>query len=207
MQTVHDVLTHVLKPLSDAKCQTGYEMVCAEGNVRPCFPKVFCWLADHMENATIHCMSSNRCPVCTIPTEELGEYLVTGYPIRSHEDYANAYRQSDAVGLNAHGIKNVHNALWLIPGLNPLDLVRADILHNILLEMLDLLIRWIQGFLEKHNRINTFDYVWRRLPQYPGFFVPSKVYRMTSQWSGKEMRNFTKIILGTFTAAIRRSAH
>ena len=28
---------------------------------------------------------------------------------------------------------------------------------------------------------------------------------MISQWSGKEMRNFAKIILGTFTAALRRS--
>ena len=65
------------------------------------------------------------------------KYLVTGYPIRLHEDYALAYRQSDAAGLNAHGIKNINNALWSIPGLSPLDLVRADILHNILLWILD----------------------------------------------------------------------
>ena len=207
LQTVHDVLAHLLKPLSDVKCQTGYEMVCADGNVRLCYPKLFCWLADHMENAMIHCMSGHCCPVCTTPTEELGEYLVTSYSIRSHKDYARAYRQSDAVGLNAHGIKNVHNALWSIPVLNPLDLVRADILHNILLWMLHHLLSWTQGFLEQHNRINTFNYVWHRLLQYPGFSVPSKAYQMTSQWSGKEMRNFSKIILGTFTAAIRRSAH
>ena len=29
---------------------------------------------------------------------------------------------------------------------------------------------------------------------------------MISQWTGKEMRNFGKIILGTFTAALRRNA-
>ena len=29
---------------------------------------------------------------------------------------------------------------------------------------------------------------------------------MIWQWSRKEMRNFTKIILGTFTVALRRSA-
>ena len=88
-------------------------------------------------------MSSNCCPVCTTPTEKPVEYLVTGYPIRSHEDYARAYRQSDAAGLNAHGIKNVNNALWSSPGLNPPDLVRADMLHNILLGMLDHLMSWI----------------------------------------------------------------
>ena len=27
LQTAHEVLTHLLKPLSDAQCQTGYEMI------------------------------------------------------------------------------------------------------------------------------------------------------------------------------------
>ena len=64
-QTVHDVLAHLFKPLSGTKCQTEYKMVCADGNIQLCFPTVFCWLVDHMENATIHCWSSNHCPVCT----------------------------------------------------------------------------------------------------------------------------------------------
>ena len=72
--------------------------------------------------------------------------------------------------------------------------------------MLDHLMSWIQALLQQHNRINAFNYVWRRLPQYLGFSVPSKAYRLISQWSGKEMRNFAKIILGTFTVALRRSA-
>ena len=147
LQTVHDVLAHLLKPLSDAKYETGYEMVCADENVRLCFPKLFCWLANHVENATINCMSSNRCPVCTIPTEKLVEDVVTSYPIGSHEGYARAYRQSDAAGLNAYSIKNINNALWSIAGLNPPDSVWVDILHNILLRMLDHLMSLIQGFL------------------------------------------------------------
>ena len=101
-----------------------------------------------------------------MPTKKLDKYLVTGYPIRLYKDYAIAYRQSDKAGLNAKGIKNVSNALWLILGLCPTDLVRADILHNILLWILDHLINEIQGFFEQYNHINTFDYVWRRLPQY-----------------------------------------
>jgi hypothetical protein len=111
LQTVHDVLAHMLKPLSTAECQQGYEMVCADGNVRLCFPKLFCWMADHMENATIHGIASNRCPTCTIPTEKLGEYLETLFPTRSHADYDAAYRKSDIVSLKAHGVKNLENAL------------------------------------------------------------------------------------------------
>jgi len=44
LQTTHDVLTQLLKPLSDAASQSGYEMVCGDGNVRLCFPKLFCGL-------------------------------------------------------------------------------------------------------------------------------------------------------------------
>ncbi|KAF8420156.1 hypothetical protein BGX38DRAFT_1108715, partial [Terfezia claveryi] len=82
-----------------------------------------------------------------------------------------------------------------------------DVLHNILLGVLNHLMDWIQGFLEYHERINAFDYVWHRLPPYPGFSVPTKGYRVVSQWSGKEMQNFGKVILGTFTAALRRKAN
>ena len=136
LQTVHDILAHMLKPLSDSGCQTGFEMVCADGNIRLCFPKLFCWLADHMENATIHAISSNRCPVCVIPPNKLGENLKTSYPTQLHEDYAAVYGHSYAVGLSANRVKNINNALWSVPNLNPPDLVRPDILHNVLLEIL-----------------------------------------------------------------------
>ena len=48
LRTTHDILTDLLKPLSDAACQKGYEMPSADGNVRSCYTKLFCWLADHM---------------------------------------------------------------------------------------------------------------------------------------------------------------
>jgi len=78
LQTVHYILEHMLKPLSNAQCQQGYEMVCADGNVRLCFPKLFCWLADHMENAILYGIASNHCPACITLTEKLGEHVETG---------------------------------------------------------------------------------------------------------------------------------
>jgi len=122
-----------LKPLSDAGCQQGYEMVCADGNVRLCFPKLFCWLAGHMESATLHGIASNRCPTCISPTEKLGEHVETAYAIRRHADYSAAYMESDVASMNVHGVKNIKNALWSVLNFNPPDLIRADILHNVLL--------------------------------------------------------------------------
>ncbi|KAF8435255.1 hypothetical protein BGX38DRAFT_1075143, partial [Terfezia claveryi] len=72
----------------------GYEMICADDNIRLCFPKLFCWLANHMENATLHGITSNHCPTCIIPTEKLGEYSETSYLTRSHQDYILAYNKS-----------------------------------------------------------------------------------------------------------------
>ena len=117
LQTVHDILTHLLKPLSNASCQKGYEMTCANEKVRLCFPKIFCWLADHMENSTIHGIVNNRCPACICPTEKLGEYSDTGYPFRPHTDYATAYENSDIVTLKAYGVllKNINNVLGHFP--------------------------------------------------------------------------------------------
>src|SRR5437868_958337 len=84
LPTVPSVLTALLKPLSDTKCHKGYEMVCADGNVRLCFPKLLCSMAADMENATIHAIANNCCPACTTPTEKLGEYSDSSYPSRSH---------------------------------------------------------------------------------------------------------------------------
>jgi len=134
-------------------------MVCANKNAQLYFLKLFCWLADHMENATLHGIASNRCPICITPTETLGEHVETGYPIRRHADYHAAYIESDMSSLNIHGVKNIRNALWSVPNLNPLDLIRADILHNMLLGVLDHMIDWIQGFLEQHDRMNAFHHV------------------------------------------------
>jgi len=86
-----------------------------------------------MENATIHGIANNRCPTCIIPTDKLVEYSEIGYPARSHKDYTAAYTRSDAASLSDHGVQNIKNALWSISNLNPPELVRADILHNVLL--------------------------------------------------------------------------
>jgi len=159
--------------------------------VRLCFPKLFCWLADHMENAKLHGIAINCYHSCKIPTEKLGKHSETGYPTRSHQDYIATYKESDETSLHASGVKNIQNALWSIPSLNPPELVRAHILHNILLGVFEHLIDWIQGFLEHHDRINAFHYVWRQLPPYSGFTAQTKAYREVSQSSGKDMRNLS----------------
>ena len=174
LQRVHNIVAHMIKPVSDSGCQTRFEIFCADGNNMLCFPRLFSGLADHMDIATINAISSNRCTVCVIPPNKLGENLNTSYSTRLLEDYAAAYGQSDAADHSVHGIKNINNALCSVPNLNPLDLFHADILHNVLLEILGHLMYWIQGVLEHQRGITAFYYVWARLTPYSGFSIPQK---------------------------------
>ena len=135
-QTTDEISMQLLMPPSDARCQTGYEMICGDGNVRLCFPQLFCWLADHIENTTIHCIACNRCPACTSPTKALSEYTDNDYPIWSHTAYAVTYEVSHVASLNALRVKKIIHALWSTPNVNPPDLIRADILYNVLLGVL-----------------------------------------------------------------------
>ena len=86
-------------------------MICSDGIIRLCFLKLFCCLADHVENATVHGIASNRCPACTSPIEALDEYTENGYLIWSRTDYAVAYGVSDVASLNALTVKKINNAL------------------------------------------------------------------------------------------------
>jgi len=110
-QTVHEVFTHLLKPLFDTRCQTGCKIICANGNVDLCFPKLFCWVANYMENAIIHTIASNHCPVCIVLLKKLGEYSETGYPRHSHTNYTLAHRESNVLSLNKQEVRNINNAL------------------------------------------------------------------------------------------------
>ena len=102
-----------------------------------------------MENATIHGISNNHCSICVTLPNELVEYLPTGYPTRSHKEYAALYNQSHGKGLSEYSVKNIKNALWSVPDVNPPGVVQGDGLHNILFGILDHLMNWIYGIL--HN--------------------------------------------------------
>ena len=144
---VHDILTYWQKLLSNASGQTGYGMTYVDEKVRLSFSKPFYWLANHIENSTIHRIVYNCCPACICPTEKSGEYSNMVYPLRSHTDYTTGYQNSDIVILKAFGVNNIKNALWSLRNLNPFSPVRANILHNVLLGVLSYLMDWVQDYL------------------------------------------------------------
>ncbi|KAF8415072.1 hypothetical protein EV426DRAFT_541794 [Tirmania nivea] len=53
IQVIHDLLTFVLRPLSNT-ARDGHNVKCCDEVIRRCYFQVAGWLADHMENSTIH---------------------------------------------------------------------------------------------------------------------------------------------------------
>ena len=206
LQTLHDIISRVLSPLSDAGSHIGIEMVCCDEKVRKCIPRLTGWLADHMENANLHCIATNQCPICIAPNNELGELPDIPYATRHHKGYAIAYQAADEECLKDNGVKNINNALWHITNFQVHQIVKPDILHTLLLSILVHLMKWIQEFLQYVGRLTVFDHIWSRLPPYPGFTRPNKAYRSVTQWQGKEMRNLLRVILGVFAASLSRTS-
>jgi len=108
IEVLHELLTFFLRPLWDA-AQGGLKISCGDGIRRECHFWIASWLADHMENSTIHGIYSTRCPICECPQEELGN--LQKYPSRKAEKYWAWVNESDAKSLHNDGVKPITNAL------------------------------------------------------------------------------------------------
>jgi len=69
--TIRGVFELIFAPWNGA-AREGAPIDCADGKIRRCFPIMSGWIADHMENVTLHRIKSNACPECEVPPEELG---------------------------------------------------------------------------------------------------------------------------------------
>ena len=58
-----------------ARGNSGLEVECADRKVRLCFPHLAAWIADHLENVTLHSIQQNGYAVCNIRPQELGSYF------------------------------------------------------------------------------------------------------------------------------------
>ena len=96
--------------------------------------------------------------------------------------------------------RNVFTELYRV---NPADLHKLDLLHNIDLGLFKHMMEWVEGFLKKHKQQQAFDDTRKEIPPYPEFSVPKKAYREVTQWQGKEMRNLSPCISVVLASALQ----
>jgi len=108
------------------------------------------------------------------------------------------------------GVKIGGNVFTELYRVNPADLHKPDLLHNIYLGLFKHMIECVEGFLEKHKWQLAFDDAWKEIPPYPGFSLPKRAYCEVTSWQGKEMRNLGRYISAVLACALRnpdRSQH
>ncbi|KAG0640203.1 hypothetical protein HOY80DRAFT_885059 [Tuber brumale] len=191
--------------------EVGIEIECADSKVRQCFPRLAAWIADHLENITLHGIQQNQCAVCETTPDRLGSYTGRSAAIRDYKKYQTLFAEysngsSDAgEDLINRGFKLRPSIFSGLPDIHQAHLPKPDILHVVYLGIFETyLMKWIIGFHKKYKRLQAFDAVWKNLPAYPGYSPPNKESSRVSQWTGKEMRNLVRVLLPCFATAICR---
>jgi len=152
------VFNLVLRPLQQV-VQEGTVMDCAEGKRRLCFPILSAWIVDHAEHTALHGIGSKSCPKCEVLCKELGGNPLKMYETRDYILYSEkALRREPAevAGIAEYfqqvGVKIRNNILAGLDRVNPADLHKADLLHNIYLGLFKHMMEWVEGFLKKHKQ-------------------------------------------------------
>jgi hypothetical protein len=71
------------------------------------------------------------------------------------------------------------------------------------LGMLDHLHKWLFEFVKKHGRLDKYNAIWLSVPAYHDLTPKNKSYEEVSQWSGKEVKEMSRYLLGVVTQTLR----
>jgi hypothetical protein len=197
---IHRILSRILEPLNQYSL-CGILLQCSDNLDRRCFLRVAAWIADHSEYCTIYHIKKNSCPLCEIRFDDLGSGRLGR--LRDYLHYKELFDGDQLHELEAVDVQPVPNSLfWKIDHVISSNIWKPDKLHVILLGILKHLMEWLDRFLKDHNRKQSFDAVWKTIDPYPGVSMPTKAYSEVSQWQGKEMRSFSRIVYVCLAVAL-----
>jgi hypothetical protein len=122
--------------------QEGELIACTDEYEHQCFPVLSGWIAPQPEHANLQNISTSSCPRCQLEFHSFGR--TRRGPTRDNEDsrqrvklfIENPGNLEPVEYLVARSVKTIFNAFCGMPRVNPYDLNKPDILHNIYLVML-----------------------------------------------------------------------
>ena len=206
-----EVMEAIFVPMA-ALGNSGHEVECADGKVRLCFPLLASWIADHLENGTLHGIQQNQCALCKVRPEEVGSYFKRSAAKRDYRKYEDLFNKLSDNGEQAEnkltgcGFKLHPRVFWGLSNVQRSDLPKPDIFHVVYLGIFEApLLKWIVRILKKCKRVQTFDAIWKTLAAYLGYSALNKEYSRISLFTRKEMRNLIKVILPCFATSLCRS--
>ena len=141
-QVNNDIPYHLIEAIftpMTALRDSGLEIECANGKIQLCFLHLPAWIADHLENVTLHDIQQNQYAVCEVQLEHLGSHLRRSTAKQDYRKYKylfNKYADGDQQAgreLNNGGFKLLPSIFWGLSNIQQFDLPKPDILHVVYL--------------------------------------------------------------------------
>lgn len=194
----HACMHAILAPIS-AYGETGIAMMSGDGVWRRCHPVLACFIGDYPEQTLVTCTYNGRCPKCTVPLDQLGDFIQ--FPLRDSDEALDVYALADGnptqfhAACRAAGLKPVYHPFWeTLPFFNIFISITPDILHQLLQGVMKHLLAWV-------SKPSVFgpeeiDVRCRRLPPNHNVRLFAKGITTLSRVTGQEHKNICRILLG-----------
>jgi hypothetical protein len=71
------------------------------------------------------------------------------------------------------------------------------------LDMLQHLLNWLQQFVKKFKLLERYNEIWLSVPAYLDMTQPKKSHEEITQWTGTELPQISRYLLGVVTNTLR----
>ncbi|KAH9061974.1 hypothetical protein EDB87DRAFT_391243 [Lactarius vividus] len=194
----HSCMDKLLSPIHSYG-ENGLVMTSGDGTWRRCHPIFAAFIGDYPEQALVTCTYNGRCPKCTVPRNQLGEFL--RFPARDLTKAFDTFLLADEntssfhAACNEAGLKPIYHPFWQhLPLTNIYISITPDMLHQLLQGVLKHLLSWLTrsvvfGAMEIDARC-------RCLPPNHHITLFPKGITGLSRISGKEHKAMCRILIG-----------
>ncbi|KAH9058056.1 hypothetical protein EDB87DRAFT_1675459 [Lactarius vividus] len=194
----HSCMDKLLSPIHSYG-ENGLVMTSGDGTWRRCHPIFAAFIGDYPEQALVTCTYNGRCPKCTVPRDQLGEFL--RFPARDLTKAFDTFLLADEntssfhAACNEAGLKPIYHPFWQhLPLTNIYISITPDVLHQLLQGVLKHLLSWLTrsvvfGAMEIDARC-------RCLPPNHHITLFPKGITGLSRISGKEHKAMCRILIG-----------
>ncbi|CUA69803.1 Protein transport protein Sec61 subunit alpha [Halocynthia roretzi] [Rhizoctonia solani] len=189
----HTCLASILKPLADACKDGGVEMPCSDGGVRRIYPVLASYVADFPEQCKVACTKQTHCPLCTTYPKTRGD--PGDSPLRDRQDTLdtmNEQRRGPSARFNWLGLTH-NDPFWAEHKYVDIgSFLTPDLLHQVHKGVMkDHLIKWVTTILGKP----LMDERYISMPESHGMRHFKHGISSVSQWTGRELKEMSKILL------------
>ncbi|CUA75304.1 DNA annealing helicase and endonuclease ZRANB3 [Rhizoctonia solani] len=190
----HQCLGSILAPLANACKSGGVEVPCSDGGIRRIYPVLASYVADFPEQCKVACTKQTHCPLCMSHPKTRGDPGISA--VRDRDDTLETIREAregPSARFNWLGLTQSGDPFWAEHEYVDLgSFLTPDLLHQMHKGVMkDHLIKWVTTILGK----SVLDERYISMPECRGMRHFKHGISSVSQWTGRELKEMTKILL------------